>query len=63
MECTGLAVAAHGSARDVFGSPVELKFRSCATLFGRARGPAVFGAALARFYGGVEDEATVRLLG
>jgi uncharacterized protein (DUF1810 family) len=64
VECVTLVNAVTGkSAHDIFGSPDDLKFRSCVTLFQLAGGGAVFGEALRRYYGGVEDEATVRLLG
>src|SRR5690348_18193089 len=36
-ECTELVLAIHGkSAHDIFGSPDDLKFRSCLTLFAEA---------------------------
>lgn len=63
-ECTALVNAITGrTAPDIFGSPDDLKFRSCVTLFGRAGGGAAFAEALARYYGGLEDVETVRLLG
>ena len=64
LECTGLVNAVSGrSAHEIFGSPDDLKFRSCVTLFRLAGGGEVFGEALRRYYGGMEDEATVRLAG
>jgi uncharacterized protein (DUF1810 family) len=63
VECTGIVNGVVGrSAREIFGSPDDLKFRSCVTLFGRAGGGEVFSAALAKYYGGIEDAATVELL-
>lgn len=65
LACTEVVNAVSGrSAREIFGSPDDLKFRSSMTLFHRAapHEPA-FGTALARYYGGVEDEATIALLG
>ena len=66
LECTGLVGAAPGgrTAHAVFGSPDDLKFRSCMTLFARAD-PAepLFRAALDRYFGGEEDPRTVALLG
>ncbi len=51
------------SAADIFGSPDDVKFHSSVTLFGRVRGadPA-FRVALERFFGGLEDEATIGAL-
>jgi uncharacterized protein (DUF1810 family) len=50
------------SAHAIFGSPDDLKFRSCMTLFARLDSQGPFRDALEAFYAGVEDEATVRLL-
>jgi uncharacterized protein (DUF1810 family) len=64
LECTRLVLGVTGrSAHDIFGSPDDLKFRSSMTLFGRAD-PAepAFAAALAKYYGGIEDPLTVELL-
>jgi uncharacterized protein (DUF1810 family) len=49
IECTGLVNALQGrSVAEVFGSPDELKFHSCMTLFAAVPGAApVFAAALA----------------
>lgn len=64
VECTGLVNGAAGSATEILGTPDDRKFHSCVTLFGAVGGDeAVFGAALGRFFGGREDEATLRLLG
>ncbi|MBI1179940.1 MAG: DUF1810 family protein [Alphaproteobacteria bacterium] len=55
------------SANAVFGSPDDLKFRSCLTLFRKAASDAadqaLFGEALAAFYGGAPDPRTLELLG
>jgi uncharacterized protein (DUF1810 family) len=64
LACTRLVNAVEGkTAHDIFGSPDDLKFRSCVTLFHYAT-PAegVFLEALRTYYGGAEDEATVALL-
>jgi uncharacterized protein (DUF1810 family) len=64
LDCTRLVLAAQGrSAHEIFGSPDDLKFRSCVTLF-HAADPTVaeFGDALAIFFDGRPDEATMRLL-
>jgi uncharacterized protein (DUF1810 family) len=52
------------SARDIFGSPDDLKLRSCATLFAQVS-PAgsVFHRLLAKYFGGEADAETLRLLG
>ena len=58
-ECVSLANAVEGkSANDIFGSPDDLKFRSCLTLFARATGEDIFRAALAKYYG-AEDPLTL----
>lgn len=65
MDCVRWVLAApHGSsAHDIFGSPDELKFRSCLTLFQHvAPDEAQFAAALARFYDALPDPRTLQLL-
>ena len=60
--CTGLVNAVVGqSAHGIFGSPDDMKFHSCVTLFARA-GTGPFQAALERFFDGQPDPATTRLL-
>lgn len=63
-ECTELATAIEGrSATEVFGSPDDRKFRSSMTLFEAvADDPAPFETALARYYDGDRDGATLRFL-
>jgi uncharacterized protein (DUF1810 family) len=52
------------SAHDVFGSPDDMKLRSCATLFARVSPPgSVFERLLERYFDGRADEATLRLIG
>ncbi len=65
LECTALALAHHDkSAHAIFGAPDDLKFRSCMTLFQHvAPGEPVFGEAIARFFDGEPDRATLQLLG
>jgi uncharacterized protein (DUF1810 family) len=62
-ECTEL-VLAHGGlgAHALFGSPDDLKFRSCMTLFAQATGEAVFARALEKFFDGAADARTLALL-
>ena len=50
------------NAHAIFGSPDDLKFRSSMTLFARIAPDGPYGQALADFYRGSEDEATLRLL-
>ena len=52
------------SAVEVFGSPDDMKLRSCATLFANVspRG-SVFERLLERYFGGMPDGETLRLLG
>jgi uncharacterized protein (DUF1810 family) len=68
-ECTRTVLALEGrTAHEIFGSPDDLKLRSCLTLFVEAAGPApapedrVFGEALAKYYRGEPDPLTLRLL-
>jgi uncharacterized protein (DUF1810 family) len=47
-------------AREIFGSPDDLKFRSCMTLFAEAAGDAtVFTEALGKYFGGAGDPLTL----
>ena len=64
MECTQLVLAhSDRTAHDIFGSPDDLKFWSCMTLFAHvAPAETVFRQALARFFDGKPDEATLKLL-
>ena len=59
-----LAVPEPRSAHDILGSPDDLKFRSCVTLFGLAApGEQLFTRCLDRFYGGQSDARTLGLCG
>lgn len=64
-ECTALVLAVPDrSAHQIFGSPDDLKFHSCMTLFAQAAPQEpVFGQALAKYFGGVSDVNTLALLG
>ena len=64
-ECTAAANAVPGrSAHAIFGSPDDVKFRSCMTLFAAADPAApAFRAALDRFFGGEPDPRTLAALG
>jgi uncharacterized protein (DUF1810 family) len=63
-ECTELVLAVEGkTAHEIFGSPDDLKFRSCMTLFAQvAPDEKSFSLALQRFFGGQADENTLKLL-
>ncbi|WP_231743316.1 DUF1810 domain-containing protein [Mycobacterium sp. GA-2829] len=63
-ECTRLVLEIEGrSAREVFGSPDDLKLRSSMTLFARCTDDNTdFVGVLDKFYGGQEDDATVSRL-
>ena len=63
-QCCEAAVAVDGrSAAKVFGSPDDMKLRSCATLFAAVSPPgSVFEQVLDRFFHGARDGQTVRLL-
>lgn len=65
LACTELVNAVEGRAvHAIFGSPDDVKFHSCMTLFARtAVDPAPFQGALARWFGGREDLGTLALLG
>jgi uncharacterized protein (DUF1810 family) len=64
-ECCESMLAVPGrSAHDILGSPDDLKFRSCLTLFSLAAPEeAVFRRCLDRFYGGAPDPRTLALCG
>ena len=62
-ECTRLVLDVRNkTARDIFGSPDDLKFRSSMTLFGAVSDDPVFGEAIARYYAGDKDQATLGIL-
>lgn len=64
LQATRLVLALQGlSAHAIFGSPDDLKLRSCMTLF-QAAVPLQpeFGAVLARYFDGQQDSSTLALL-
>lgn len=64
-ECTEATIAAEApSLNALFGSPDDLKFRSCMTLFAAVGGEGgdLFGKALKRWCGGEVDPATIDLI-
>ena len=62
--CTRLVNAAAGkSAHEIFGSPDDLKLRSCATLFAHVSPPgSVFERIIDKYYSGERDEKTIQLI-
>jgi uncharacterized protein (DUF1810 family) len=65
LECCEAALRIEGrSAFEIFGSPDEMKLRSCATLFARVS-PAgsAFDRLLEKYFQGERDAKTLRLLG
>jgi uncharacterized protein (DUF1810 family) len=64
VECAEAALSVHGrSAREIFGSPDDLKLRSCATLFASVSPEgSVFHRVLDRFFDGAADQKTIALL-
>ena len=60
-ECTRLVNQVAGkSAHTIFGSPDDMKFRSCLTLFRAVAGKDnVFGQALDKYFNGEPDSATL----
>jgi uncharacterized protein (DUF1810 family) len=64
LECAEAILSVDGkSAREILGSPDDLKLKSCATLFAHVSPPgSVFEHVLEKFYSGERDAATLRLL-
>jgi len=62
--CEALLELEGRTTADIFGSPDDLKLRSCATLFA-AVSPAgsVFEKVLAKYFQGESDKKTLQLLG
>ena len=64
VACADAALAVEGrSAREIFGSPDDLKLRSSATLFAQVSAEgSVFHRLLDKYFGGGPDDATLRLV-
>ena len=63
LQCVQALLSIDGiSAHEIFGSPDDLKFRSCLTLFLYATSEELFRDALAKFYDSVEDPLTLSAL-
>ncbi len=65
LECAEAACAVPDrSALEIFGSPDDLKLRSCATLFEAVSAPgSVFNRLLARFFDSERDARTLAIIG
>jgi uncharacterized protein (DUF1810 family) len=65
VACAEAALGVRGkSALEVFGSPDDMKLKSCATLFAAVSDKgSVFERLLDRYFGGERDAKTLRLLG
>ena len=61
VECAEAALSVHAdTAREIFGSPDDLKLRSCATLFASVSPEgSVFHRVLDRFFDGAADQKTL----
>lgn len=64
-ECAEAVIGVEGrSATEIFGSPDDLKLRSCATLFACVSPPgSAFDRLLEKYYRGERDGKTLQLLG
>ena len=64
-QCAAAVLDVEGrSAHEIFGSPDDVKLRSCATLFATASPPgSEWARLLDKYFDGQPDEATLRLLG
>ena len=63
IECTRLVLAVQGrSINAILGAPDDAKFRSSMTLFGTVSDQPIFGEAIARYFAGERDAATLEIL-
>ena len=63
VECTRLVMAAsEKTITDILGSPDDMKFRSCMTLFDAVSKREIFAEAAATFYPDGKDLATLEIL-
>jgi uncharacterized protein (DUF1810 family) len=62
-ECAQIVVSTTGrTAHEIFGSPDDMKLRSCATLFARVSDDPIFQKLLDKYFDGKPDERTLLLL-
>ncbi|MDA9492464.1 DUF1810 domain-containing protein [Bradyrhizobium sp. CCBAU 11361] len=63
IECTRLVLAVQGrTINAILGASDDAKFRSSMTLFGAVSDDPIFGEALARYFAGERDGATLEIL-
>ena len=63
VECTRLVLkASERTMTDILGSPGDMKFRSCMTLFDAVSKQEIFAEAIAAFYPDGKDRATLEIL-
>lgn len=63
IACTRLVLAVEGrTINAILGAPDDAKFRSSMTLFGAVSNEPVFDQALARYFAGERDSATLEIL-
>ena len=63
LECTRLVISASNrTIHDILGSPDDMKFRSSMTLFDAVSDREEFAKAIALFYPGGKDQATLDIL-
>jgi uncharacterized protein (DUF1810 family) len=61
--CTQLVMAAsENTITDILGSPDDMKFRSCMTLFDAVSAQEIFAESIAAFFPDGKDRATLELL-
>jgi uncharacterized protein (DUF1810 family) len=64
IECCEAALGVDGkSAFDIFGTPDDMKLRSCVTLFAAVSPAGVFNKVLDKFFNGEPDRRTLKLIG
>jgi uncharacterized protein (DUF1810 family) len=62
--CSELLKAPGNNATAIFGSPDDMKLKSCMTLFNEVAGAdVVFLSVLEKFFNGAKDEQTLKILG
>ena len=63
LVCNTLLDLKNDNAHEIFGSPDDLKLKSCMTLFAAVPGAdPVFEKVLKKFFGGLKDHITIKIL-